>query len=88
MNPAVTSAVFMLHSKSYLSYLHKQLTTQSPILVFMATLMILGFFQSPLNRVVKCSHIINFTKSTGVDNLEPKLFSLADSSNISPIFHL
>lgn len=75
MNLIVTSAVSMLDSRNYLSYLYKQLTTESPILLFMANLMILGFFQSPMNRAEKCSHVINLNKSTGADNLEPKRFS-------------
>lgn len=54
----------------------------------MATLIILGFFQSPLNRLAKCSHVIDLNKSTGAHNLEPKRYSLAARSNISPIFHL
>lgn len=88
MNTIITPAASALDSKSYWSCLYKQLTRDSSSLLFMATLMISGFFQSPLNRVVQFSLVINLNKSTGADNLEPKWFSLAARSNISSIFHL
>lgn len=49
MKRTVTSTVSVLDPNSYLSYLWKQLTTQSTIPLFVVSLMILGLFQSQPN---------------------------------------